>query len=202
MKITNQIIAAASFSALLFAPLAQAQVGTSDSDTKSITLEVISAGVSITATDISFGFVTPDANDSSPVDLVLACAGGTSTTSFAGGSESSFGGAPKCGTVTVRSESSENQNYALKVDVGSLTNSSGVVIIPTLTVIDQDGNPVAGIASGVTALTNAPGTETSNSIAIATSESDTYMLGGSAPIAANQATGTYSGNYTVTATVI
>ena len=199
MKITNQIIAAASFSALLFAPLAQAQVGTSDSATQSITLEVIPAGVSITATDMSFGTVTPNAADGE-LNLVLACAGGTATTTFAG-TTGSFGGTPTCGLVTVTSESSETQNYQLSVQVESLTHStdSNVVINPVLSVLVENGSDdVAGIASGVTA----PGTETSDSISIGTGEVDTYRLGGSAPIAADQDTGTYSGDYTVTATII
>ena len=199
MKITNQIIAAASFSALLFAPLAQAQVG-SDSDTQSITLEVISAGVSITATEMSFGTVTPNAADVERV-LELTCDGGTSTTTFTN-STGTFGGSPKCGIVTVTSESSQTQNYQLTVQAPALTNltNNAVSINPTLTVFGQNGSSsVAGIASdGITA----PGSDTSDSISIATSESDTYMLGGKVTIAANQETGTYSGDYTVTATVI
>ena len=197
MKITNQIIAAASFSALLFAPLAQAQVGASDSDTKSITLEVIPAGVSITATDMSFGTVTPNADDGE-LNLVLACTGGTATTTFAGTTDPF--GTPTCGLVTVESESSEDQNYLLKVDVESLENSedSNVVINPTLSVLDQGGsNSVTGFTSGVAA----PGAVTSGAIALAAGGTHIYRLGGSAPIAADQMGGTYSGNYTVTATI-
>ena len=193
MKITQQLIAAASFASLLFAPLAQAQTPSQNTADGNIRLEVIPPGLSFRAEDLNFGSVTPHATN--PDNLVVAC------TATPDGDPSTSGnalavGATTCGEITVTGGSG-NITYALTVEVNALT-SSGNTISPTFNVFESNGETevagLQGIASGST-------TTSSATRVIGAGVDHVYKLGGSAPIAAGQALGVYAGTYIVSAQV-
>ena len=193
MKITQQLIAAASFASLLFAPLAQAQTASQNTADGNIRLEVIPSGLSFGAEDLNFGSVTPHATN--PDNLEMAC---TATTE--GAASTSNGavavGDATCGEITVTGGSG-SITYALTVEVSALT-FSGNTISPTFSVFESNGTAeVAGlqdVASGST-------TTSSATRVIGAGVEQVYKLGGSAPIAAGQAIGVYTGTYIVSAQV-
>ena len=193
MKITKQTIAAAGFAALLFAPLAQAQTP-GNSATKDIDIRVINSGMSIEASNINFGaFPAGDANQ----NLILTC-----TDSAAGEVNNSASDDATCGVITV--SSSDDFNYKLAVSATPLTGRTGAAVgsslTPTFNIFAADGTTdIAGLGD-INAETGADSTST-NTINLLAGNAQTYKMGGGIPIGANQATGTYEGNYTVTAEV-
>ena len=193
MKITQQLIAAASFASLLFAPLAQAQTPTTESAEGNTRLQVIDAGLSFSALDLDFGSVAPHA--STPDNLAVTC------TATAEGRPSTSGNAvaagdTTCGVITVTGGTG-SITYALTVEVHALT-FSGNTISPTFNVYESNGTtPVAGlqgVASGST-------TTADDTRVIDPGVNQVYKLGGSAPIAGGQALGIYTGTYIVSAQV-
>ena len=194
MKITQQLIAAASFASLLFAPLAQAQ--TTDSAEGNVELTVIGSGLLFRASDMNFGSVTPDGSAVS--NLAVACAAGDSATGTPSASGAAVAaGDATCGVIKVTGGSGGN-TYTLTVEVEDLTNGEHT-IVPTFTVYDSsDGTTeIVGLETVTAAGTNP--TPASSSRSIAAGAVDTYKLGGTALIAANQAIGVYTGTYIVTA---
>ena len=196
MKITQQLIAAASFASLLFAPLAQAQ--TSDSATGNVELTVLGSGLSFEARDLNFGSVTPGSDTN---NLVVACAAADSaagTASISGGAADAVAtGAATCGVITVTGGSS-SITYALTVEVNPLTDGSGNSISPTFKVFATDGTTEIAGLNAIAADTTATASSTRS---IGARAEQVYKLGGSAPIATNQTIGTYTGTYIVSATV-
>ena len=196
MKITQQLIAAASFASLLFAPLAQAQ--TADSATGNVELKVIGSGLLFRASDMNFGSVTPHASNAD--NLVVAC------TATADGDASTSNGAvaagdATCGVIEVTGGTSGN-TYKLTVDVEDLTNGNGDTIVPTFKVFGSNGtDEVAGLTAVTDASTRTNPATATNAESIAAGAVDTYKLGGSASIAAGQNGGFYTGTYIVSATV-
>ena len=196
MKITKQLIAAASFSSLLFAPLAQAQTADPNGDTQ---LAVIGPALTIAATDMEFGTVNPG---DSAADLELSCTASPQTSSFgsstvfdvAGGSSS---GRTSCGVISV--DSVRNVSFNLTLDTTVLTSGSDSddTVSPVFTVRLVDGNGVAGL-TGIAA-GNAGTTATPHFISTGTRIY--YILSGTANIATDQGSGVYSGEYTISAVV-
>ena len=196
MKITQQLIAAASFASLLFAPLAQAQTASQNSAEGNTRLQVIDAGLSFSALDLDFGSVAPHA--STPDNLAVTCtatAEGNATTT-SNNTVAVAAGDATCGEITVTGGTG-SITYALTVEVHALT-FSGNTISPTFSVFESNGTAeVAGlqdVASGST-------TTSSATRVIGPGVNHVYKLGGSAPIAANQALGIYTGTYIVSAQV-
>ena len=194
MKITQQLIAAASFASLLFAPLAQAQ--TSDSATGNVELTVLGSGLSFEARDLNFGSVTPGSDTN---NLVVACAStAEGTASISGGAADALAtGAATCGVITVTGGSS-SITYALTVEVNPLTDGSGNSISPTFKVFATNGTTEIAGLNAIAADTTATASSTRT---IGARAEQVYKLGGSAPIATNQTIGTYTGTYIVSATV-
>ena len=204
MKITKQtiaaagfaallFIAAAGFAALLFAPLAQAQTP-GNSATRDIDIRVINSGMGIKATDISFGaFPTGNANQ----NLTLTC-----TADATGVVNSPVSDGATCGVITV--SSSDDFNYKLAVSATPLTGRTGAAVgsslTPTFNIFAADGTTdIAGLGD-IDAETGADSRST-NAINLLAGNAQTYKMGGGILIGANQATGSYEGNYTVTAEV-
>ena len=195
MKITKQLIAAASFSLLLFAPLAQAQTDP-NGDTR---LAVVGPALTIAATDMEFGTVKPGAADA---DLELSCTASPQTSSF--GSSAKFdvakgaaSGRTSCGVISV--DSIRDVSYNLTLDTTVLTSGSDSddTVSPVFTVSLANGNGVAGltdIAAGSSGTTATPHF-------ISTGDRIYYILGGTAEIATDQGSGVYSGRYTISAVV-
>ena len=192
MKITQQLIAAASFASLLFAPLAQAQ--TTVSDGGDVELTVIPSGLSISAENLNFGSVAAasDANN-----LVVACTASEAGTPSIEDGSGEIGGTATCGVITVTAGSGAN-NYILSVQIpADLTDGSGNSIRPTFKVYAANGtDEIAGLEA---VTTSDSATSATNMKSIASGASDTYKLGGTAPIGVNQETGTYTGRYIVEA---
>ena len=195
MKITQQLIAAASFASLLFAPLAQAQT---TSATGNVELTVLGSGLSFEARDLNFGSVTPGSDTN---NLVVACAAADSaagTASISGGAADAVAtGAATCGVITVTGGSS-SITYALTVEVNPLTDGSGNSISPTFKVFATNGTTEIAGLNAIAADTTATASSTRT---IGARAEQVYKLGGSAPIATNQTIGTYTGTYIVSATV-
>ena len=194
MKITKQLIAAASFSSLLFAPLAQAQADP-NGDTR---LAVVGPALTIAATDMEFGTVKPGAADA---NLVLSCTASPQISAF--GSSATFdvakgaaSGRTSCGVISV--DSIRDVSYNLTLDTTVLTSdaNSDDTVSPVFTV-RSDNRDVAGltnIAAGNSGTTATPHL-------ISTGGRTYYILGGTAEIATDQGSGVYSGRYTISAVV-
>ena len=196
MKITQQIIAAAGFASLLFAPLAQAQeLG------RNVGLTVISDGLTVSGSELNFGHATLNASDAAG-EITLSCfsinEGDPLTTLLSGQVPS---GDPvrvslfivdktnaACGNVTVTAEN-DDLTYQLRLEVTALT-SGGDSISPNLTL---SGAGLSDVTPASPAFTN--------NLDIAANASSSFILEGFLPIAANQATGDYTGTYTITALV-
>ena len=188
MKITRQIIAAAGFASLLFAPLAQAQ----DTDTGQVNLRVLSLSSQIgftAAGDMNFGNIIPP-NTAAPVELTCA-SNGVATAVISG---TAVSGAA-CAVITVRA-GTDGGSYKLQVSPPILTglDSSSTPITPEFIVFDDTGtaaiaglNPINGGDVGIA----------TNEDTLAANGTKTYILGGSATIQANQVHTRYSGTYTV-----
>ena len=196
MKITQQIIAAAGFASLLFAPLAQAQ-----EQGGNVGLTVIADGLTVTGTELNFGQATLNEADTAG-EITLSCfsfnEGDPLTTILSGQVPQ---GDPvrsnlftivdtdaACGNVTVAAEN-DDLTYQLRLEVTALT-SGGDSISPSLTL---SGAGLSGVTPASPALTD--------NLDIAANASSSFILGGSLPIAANQAEGDYTGTYTITALV-
>ena len=195
MKITKQLIAAASFSLLLFAPLAQAQADP-NGDTR---LAVVGPALTIAATDMEFGTVKPGAANA---NLVLSCTASPQISAF--GSSATFdvakgaaSGRTSCGVISV--DSIRDVSYNLTLDTTVLTSdaNSDDTVSPVFTVRLTNGDDVAGLTdidaggSGTTATPHL----------ISTGGRTYYILGGTAKIATDQGSGVYSGRYTISAVV-
>ena len=193
MKITQQLIAAASFASLLFAPLAQAQT----SATGNVELTVLGSSLSIRADDLNFGSV---ASASDANDLVVACTSTSAGTASIKDGSGEITGTATCGVITVTGGTGSN-TYTLSVQIPTdLTNGSSNTIRPTFTVYDSSGaNAIAGLE---TVTTSSSETSATNALPIAARVVHTYKLGGTAPIGENQATGVYRGTYIVQAVVV
>ena len=191
MKSTTQIIAAAAFASLLFAPLANANPGGGD-----IKFSLTNAAlISITASKIDFGEVIPDsANDAV---LTIACDSdrdsGDATTSV-DNFDTRVTGDPACGIVKVTAGASPIVYRLAVTEVTALTGE-GNPISPTL-IIHPNGSadsPIATVPAGETS--------TSGGRSIAANASEFFKVAGNMTIVANQVAGTYEGTYTVTAEV-
>ena len=196
MKITQQIIAAAGFASLLFAPLAQAQ-----EQGGNVGLTVIADGLTVTGTELNFGQATLNEADAAG-EITLSCfsfnEGDPLTTILSG--QVPLGDPVRsnlftivdtdaaCGNVTVAAEN-DDLTYQLRLEVTALT-SGGDSISPSLTL---SGAGLSGVTPASPALTD--------NLDIAANASSSFILGGSLLIAANQATGDYTGTYTITALV-
>ena len=197
MKITKQIIAAAGFAALFFAPLSQAQTTFTLDDLKvgSVKFKVNSAGVTISeASAIDFGRVTPHTETADVLEMTCSAdsdVGITSTTADA--AESS--GAATCGVITVEGGRSPTTSYMLKVGVTAFTTEDGMhTISPSLDVYENgESRPILEDVGPNTAV-NA---RTFDGGSIDTRGSATFTVGGSMPIAEKQVAGDYTGNYTI-----
>ena len=202
MKITQQIIAAAGFASLLFAPLAQAQeLG------RNVGLTVISDGLTVSGSELNFGHATLNASGVAG-EITLNCAAfnvGSPLVPLLGGQVPA--GAPAhsnlftiddtnaaCGNITVTAEN-DDLTYRLRAEVTALTGSRGGSISPRLSILDAN-------ASGTIV---APFTPTSPGFSanqpIAANASTSFTLVGTLPIAASQATEDFTGTYTITALV-
>ena len=192
MKITQQIIAAAGFASLLFAPLAQAQeLG------RNVGLTVISDGLTVSGSELNFGHAFLNASDTAG-EITLYCGDGDI---ILGGQQVPSGDPVRvnlftidktnaaCGNVTVAAEN-DDLTYRLRLEVTALT-SGGDSISPNLS--------LSGDAS-VNDITPASPVFIDN-LNIAANASSSFILAGILPIAANQATGDYTGTYTITALV-
>ena len=200
MKITRQIIAAAGFASLLFAPLAQAQTP-SDTATANINLTVVPSSSAITFTavdDISFGsIIAPTAGATVPLALACSSSAGVAAATRTIGGGSLVGNDATCGIVTVTA-GADGGSYRLKVSMDPLTgedaSNNGTVIATDFRVFpDTSSTAVVGlnsIAGGASA--TATSTET-----LAGNASQTYKLGGTASIVVDQDDGTYAAIYTV-----
>lgn len=194
MKNTKRIItAAASFVALLFAPLAQAQV----TDSGAITLEVLAPGIQIEALDMSFGSVLPD--DSVGDNLDLACDATSSGAPTASASNAVVSGDAQCGVVTISSGAAVG--YTLKIESAALIHETDTS--RTLTaVLDvyRDGN-----ATPILTGADPENPKTSGTINLVLNASPhIFYVGGAIVLgvagATEQPAGTYTGAYTITAT--
>ena len=193
MKNAKKMIVAAGFVSLLFAPLAQAQTPSVEaSGGGNILFEVVGSSVSVEATGINFGTVTPNISVGNAIRIDLSCDDGLVETVTNG---VVFEGATHCGEITVKPRGSSTQ-YKLQVEVGPLTNASDGTIAPTLKVVTDSNGNIAG-------LNNITSTSTSSapiSIASTDTEGHTYKIGGNMLITP-QDSGDYSGEYTVVAIV-
>ena len=199
MKITKQLIAAASFSSLLFAPLAQAQ--TTAGNTGNTELRVVEPALIITASDMEFGAVIPGG---APSDLVLTCDSNTSASAAIADGEAS--GNAACGVISVTATRDASFNLTLKATVLTNASNSSDTISPEFTLFSSDGGTANGTdPNGIAGLI-----EIAAGSAVATSTSPqtivngnqrNFILGGKANIAKNQGTGFYRGEYTVAAVV-
>ena len=189
MKITRQIIAAAGFASLLFAPLAQAQ----DTDTGQVNLTVISSSSQIRFTaagNVNFGNIIPP---NTTADVVLTCASNGIATAAISGTVVS---GAACGVITVLA-GTDGGSYKLRVSPPVLRDTegnNGTPITPEFSVFDDTGTaPIAGLNSidggNVGIATNAD--------TLAANGTKTYILGGSATIQSNQVPTSYRGDYTV-----
>ena len=189
MKSTTQIIAAAAFASLLFAPLANANPGGGD-----IKFSLTNAAlISITAKKIDFGEVIPDGvNDAI---LTITCNGdgdNNSATTSVDNFDTRVTGDPTCGVVTVKAGTAPITYTLAVTDVTDLIGESHS-ISPTLIVHEADSS------ADSPPIITAPGEK--SDIDLAANTSDIFKVAGSMPIAADQAEGTYTGTYTVTAEV-
>ena len=202
MKITQQIIAAAGFASLLFAPLAQAQESRGN-----VGLTVITDGLTVTGTELNFGVasVNPSAASSLAGDVSLSCAvfGGGQIIPILGGQVSEGNTTnpynlveddATCGNVTVTADNAD-LIYQLRGEVEDLTGSNGGSISPRLLLYDAAGsNPIVG------AFTPASPASSGNQD-IAANASTSFIVWGALPLDENQVPGTYTGSYTITALV-
>ena len=197
MKITKQIIAAAGFAALFFAPLSQAQTTFTLDDLRvgSVKFRVRPAGVSISeASAIDFGRVTPHTATADVLEMTCSedsDVGITSTTADA----AERSGAAKCGVFTVDGAIIRTTSYMLKVGVTAFTTEDGMhTISPSLDVYEN--GQLSPILTGVEPNT-AVDARTFDGGIIEAGGSATFTVGGSMNIAASQVAGDYAGNYTI-----
>ena len=191
MKSTTQIIATTAFASLLFAPLANANPGGGP-----IAFKLINGiAVSIAATQIDFAQVIPDGvNDAI---LTITCngdGGDNSATTSVDNFDTRVTGDPTCGVVTVKAGTAPITYTLAVTEVTDLTGE-GDPISPTLIV--REANSSTDSPPIITVGTDNNETD----IDLAARASDIFKVAGSMPIAANQAEGTYTGTYTVTAEV-
>ena len=193
MKNAKKMIVAAGFVSLLFAPLAQAQTPSVEATGGgSILFEVVGSSVTVEATDINFGTVTPNVGAGNSVGIVLDCRTGVVTPDT---NVTDIDGPASCGEITVKPRGPSTQ-YKLQVAVGPLTNASDETIDPTLVVTNSQNGSISG-------LNNITSTSTSSapfSIASTNTDGDTYKIGGRM-IIDSQDSGDYTGEYTVVAIV-
>ena len=197
MKITKQIIAAAGFAALFFAPLSQAQTTFTLDDLRvgSVKFRVRPAGVSISeASAIDFGRVTPHTETADILEMTCSedsDVGITSTTADA--AEPS--GAATCGVITVEGGISPTTSYMLRVGVTAFTTEDGMhTISPSLDVYENgQSSPILADVEPNTAVD----ARTFDGGSIDARGSATFTVGGSMPIAGRQVAGDYTGNYTI-----
>ena len=206
MKITQQIIAAAGFASLLFAPLAQAQ-----EQGGNVGLTVIADGLTVSGTELNFGQATLNKTDT--VGFVsLACldfGGGVVITDLSAGEPnpdnlpdrdsdpnlfSLVDDDAACGNVTVTADNAD-LTYQLRAEVTALTGSGGGSISPNLILFTADG-----ISQVITSFTPTSPASSGN-LDIAANASVSFVLAGTLPIAPNQATEDFTGSYTITALV-
>ena len=185
MKITQQLIAAASFASLLFAPLAQAQT------TGNTELTVLGSGLTVTATDLNFGTLSPPLNSAAPV--ILSCAVGSASIAGVGVSGSS------CGEITVQA-GPDGGSYKLQISPTVLTGADGARTTITANFRVFDAGVTAPI-DGLDSVTGGSVGIADNADTLGADGSTTYILGGSAEIEPDQALTTYTGTYTVAAVV-
>ena len=204
MKNAKKMTVAAGFISLLFAPLAQAQLTPANKTAGGqILFEVVRSAVAVEATNINFGTVIPNIDtgfinvelncnpkDNAPINTVSTITAGVgfdNTDSQCGEIE-----------VTARGETTE---YKLEVEVGQLiaANANGGAsgtLDPTLVVIEGTSE-VAGLNNiGSSAVAVADRAES-----ILPNETDTYKIGGRMSISSENQSGSYNGQYTVSAIV-
>ena len=207
MKITQQIIAAAGFASLLFAPLAQAQ-----EQGGNVGLTVIADGLTVSGTELNFGQATlNEANIAGFVSLACLDFGGSLgvLTDLSAGETLNAGNPDRdssaelfslvaddaaCGNVTVTADNAD-LTYQLRGEVTALTGSGGGSISPNLILFTADGS------TQVVASFTPTSPASSGNQAIDANASTNFVLAGSLPMAANQAEGDYTGTYTITALV-
>ena len=210
MKNAKKMTVAAGFISLLFAPLAQAQL-TPDNETDggAILFEVVRSAVTVEATNINFGTVTPniDPSFSGSIDVKLNCnpKDGVAinivslNTQGSTDDEVRFDNTnSQCGEIEVTSRG-ETTEYKLEVEVGQLIAANGganETLDPTLVVI-KGTSEVAGLDNiGTSAIAISDRSES-----ILPNETDTYRIGGRMLISSENRSGSYSGQYTVAAIV-
>ena len=198
MKITKQIIAAAGFAALFFAPLSQAQTTFTLDDLRvgSVKFKVNSAGVIISeASAIDFGRVTPHTETADVLEMTCSTDTnvGITRTTTPDAAESS--GAATCGVFTVEGGRIPTTSYMLRVGVTAFTTEDGAhTISPSLDVYKNgESSPILEDVGPNTAVD----ARTFDGGSIDTRGSATFTVGGSMPIAEKQVAGDYTGNYTV-----
>ena len=205
MKITQQLIAAAGFASLLFAPLAQAQESRGN-----VGLTVITDGLTVTGTELNFGVASakpPPAGEpySSEGEVALACiqfSAGDPLQHIPSGQGPNQGdptpyiltGDTTCGNVTVTADNAD-LTYQLRAEVTALTGSNGGSISPRLSLLDADGS--SPIVSTFTPTSPASSVNQN----IVANASTSFVVAGALLLAENQAGGTYTGSYTITALV-
>ena len=203
MKNAKKMTVAAGFISLLFAPLAQAQL-TQENKTAGgqILFEVVRSAVAVEATNINFGTVIPNI-DTGFINVGLNCNpddGAIDTVSTITAGVGFDNTDSQCGEieVTARGETTE---YKLEVEVGQLiaANANGGAsgtLDPTLVVIEGTSE-VAGLNNiGSSAVAVADRAES-----ILPNETDTYKIGGRMSISSENQSGSYRGQYTVSAIV-
>ena len=207
MKITQQIIAAAGFASLLFAPLTQAQ-----EQGGNVGLTVIADGLTVSGTELNFGQATLNEADTAGF-VSLACldfGGDLGMMTILSAGEPRIGTDPNhnvnlnlfsliagdaaCGNVTVTADNAD-LTYQLRAEVTALTGSGGGSISPNLTLFEADGTNQV-----VTSFTPTSPASSGN-LNIVANASASFVVAGTLPIAPNQATEDFTGSYTITALV-
>ena len=203
MKNAKKMTVAAGFISLLFAPLAQAQTpSVTPDDEGRILFEVVRSAVTVEATNINFGTVVPGLAAGNSINIELNCVTNL-VTSLTPGDFAEFRdtAGSQCGEIQVAARG-EGTDYKLEVEVGQLSTGGGganETLDPTLIVYgiaDNNGNLEA-----VTGLNSISGSASSSRVSILSGETDTYKVGGGMLISAEHRTGSYNGQYTVSAIV-
>ena len=192
MKITKQLIAAASFSSLLFAPLAQAQ-------TRNTELRVVGPALIITASDMDFGTVNPGG---AADDLVLTCDSNTSASAAI--TDGAASGNAACGVISVTATRNASFNLTLEATVLTNASDSNDTISPEFTLFLSSGgtaNGTDGIAGLIEVAAGSAVATSASPQTIVSGNQRNFILGGKANIASDQGTGVYSGTYTFAAVV-
>ena len=175
MKNAKLLKSAVLSTALLFVGGAQAQ--TADNGTTAITLQV-AASVGVTAGDLSFGTHTVP---TSAVNVILSCfslvVSNISPVPIVAGN---------CGVVDVTTSSTSNVTYRVSIAASNLTGPGGASLTTTaFSIFDSNGDDVFSTVDQT----------------VSASAPDTWRVGGTVAVPANQAAGDYAGTYTFTATI-